>query len=333
MKHFVLCLLMLAGGFFLQACEKAKESSPAPAPSSSSSTPSGPLKIAVIPKGTTHVYWKSVQAGAYQAGKDLGADIIWKGPLEENDRAQQISIVEQFVSDGVNGIVLAPLDDNALVRPVKEAQSAKIPVIIIDSALKGQAGKDFTSYVSTDNRRGGELAGEQLVKLLDGKGKVALLRDETGSASTEEREAGFLEVMHKTPGITVIVDNRYGGSTASKAQSAAMEMIDQINEADGLFCPNESTTAGMLQALRNARSDKARKFVGFDATPQLVDALKDGKVDALVAQNPYKMGYEGVKVAVLTARGESLPTRIDTGVRVITKADLGNADTKAFLSR
>ncbi len=164
-------------------------------------------------------------------------EIIWKGPLKEDDRAQQIAVVQQFVSSGVSGIVLAPLDDIALRNPVKSAAEHNIPVVIFDSALKGEAGRDFLSFVATDNHRGGEIGGEELARLLGGKGKVVLLRYAEGSASTLEREAGFLAVMKKYPGITLLVDNRYGGATISSAQDAAMNLIDKIREADGIFTP------------------------------------------------------------------------------------------------
>src|SRR5919109_2760271 len=178
------------------------------------------INIAVIPKGTTHVYWKSVEAGARQAAKELGIEMSWKGPLKEDDRAQQIQIVEQYVSEGKSGIVLAPLDDTALKRPCDEAMARHIPVVIIDSGLKGEAGKDYISFVSTDNRAGGRMGGDELARVLGGKGKVILLRFLEGSASTTEREEGFLEAIKKYPGIQVISSNRYAGATAAEAQNA-----------------------------------------------------------------------------------------------------------------
>jgi ribose transport system substrate-binding protein len=303
-----MAMIALGAALYVGACDKRPQK----------------LQVAVIPKGTTHVYWKSVEAGAEQAGKELGIEIIWKGPLKENDRSQQIAIVEQFVADRVGAIVLAPLDDSALVTPVQEAAGAKIPVVIIDSALKGEAGKDFVSYIATDNEKGGELAGEKLVSLLGGKGKVVLLRYQEGSASTTEREAGFLGVIRKNPGMSVLVENRFGGATANESQKEAMNMLDQLKAADGVFCPNESSTFGMLLALRQAGLAGKIKFVGFDVTPQLIDALKGGDIDALVAQDPVKMGYQGVKTAVAAARGQSVNRHIDTGVRIIGKPDLSD---------
>src|SRR2546430_401274 len=152
------------------------------------------LKIAVIPKGTTHEFWKSIHAGAIQASRELTdqgtpVDIIWKGPLREDDREQQIQVVEGFLSQGVQGIVLAPLDSRALVRPVEEARRAGVPTVVIDSRLESDS---IVSFVATDNHKGGQLAAGRLGELLGGKGKVLLLRYAEGSASTTERDRGVL---------------------------------------------------------------------------------------------------------------------------------------------
>lgn len=290
-----------------------------------------PLKIAVIPKGTTHVFWKSVEAGAKAAGKDLGVEIVWKGPLKENDRAQQIAIVEQFITEGIAGIVLAPLDDTALVRPVASAMGKKIPVVIIDSALKGEPGKDFVSFVATNNKKGGQLGGDQLAKVLNNTGKVALLRYQVGSASTDEREAGFLAAVAQHADLKVIVDNRYGGATMGEAKTAALNMLDKLKEATGIFCPNESTTFGMLLALRQNNLAGKVRFVGFDTSPPLIEGLQKGEIDALVAQDPTRMGYLGVKACVEHLRGQKVEAAVDTGARLITRENLETPDVKKLL--
>jgi ribose transport system substrate-binding protein len=289
------------------------------------------MKIAVIPKGTTHIFWKSVEAGARQAGKELGVEIIWKGPLKENDRAQQIAIVEQFVTEGVTGIVLAPLDNTALQRPVAAAMAKKIPVVIFDSGLKGEPGKDYVSFVATDNKKGGNLGGDHLAKLLGGKGKVVLLRYQVGSASTMDREEGFLEAMQRNKGLHVIVDNRYAGATAGEAKTSSMNIIDKLKEANGIFASNESATFGMLLALRQNNLAGKVRFVGFDTSPPLVEALQKGEVDALVAQDPTFMGYQGVKTLVAKLQGKDVPKTIDTGVRLITRENLNTPEVKKLL--
>lgn len=288
-------------------------------------------KIAVIPKGTTHNFWKSVEKGARAAGEEFDAEIVWKGPLTEDDRAQQIAIVQQFTVDDADAIVLAPLDDTALRTPVRTAMARNKPVIIFDSSLKGEVGEDFVSFVATNNYLGGQIAGEELVRLLDGKGKVVLLRYSEGSASTTKREAGFLDVMAKHPGIEVIQSNRYAGATISAAQDTAMNMLDRLREADGIFTSNETATQGMLLALRQTGLIRSKTLVGFDTSSFLLAALRRGDVKALVAQNPTKMGYLGVKTALDYLRGNDFEPLIDTGCVLVTKENLNDPEIQAVL--
>ena len=278
------------------------------------------------------MFWKAVEAGAREGAKETGVEMVWKGSLDEDDPAQQIKIVEQFVSAGVGGIVLAPIDDKALRRPVAAAMQKGIPVVIMDSPLKGEPVKDFVSTVSTNNHRGGEMAGEQLGKLLDGKGKVVLFRFKKGSASTGQREAGFLEAIKKFPEIQVIVDNRYSGTTAREAQSTALNMRDKLKEADGIFCSTEPSTLGMLLALKRNNLAGSKKFVGFDTSPGLMEGLRKDEIQALVVQNPEKMGHEAVKALVAKMKGETVPTVIDTGAAVITTENLDNPEIRALLA-
>lgn len=289
-------------------------------------------RIAVIPKGTTHVFWKSVEAGAREAGEELGAEIVWRGPLKENDRAGQIQVVQQFVTQGVDGIVIAPLDHKALVGPIRAAKNKGIPVVIIDSALDGTPGEDFVSFVATNNRLGGELGGEHMGKLLNGQGKIAVLRYQVGSASTDERETGFLEKVRELSGIEVITDNRYAGATAGEAQTAALNMMDRLRAADGVFTPNESSTMGMLLALRKEGIAGKKRFVGFDASPPLVEGLRNGEIDALVVQNPRRMGSEGVRTLIAHLRGEKVEPQIDTGVVLVTKDNLDSEEVKPLIA-
>ncbi len=288
-------------------------------------------KIAVIPKGTTHSFWKSVEKGARDAGKELGVEIVWKGPLKEDDRAQQIAVVQQFATDDADAIVLAPLDDTALRNPVRSAMERNKPVVIFDSSLKGEVGKDFISFVATNNFLGGQIAGAELVRLLGGKGKVVLLRYSEGSASTAKREAGFLEIMAKHPGIEVIQSNRYAGATISAAQDTAMNMLDRLREADGIFTSNESATQGMILALRQTGLIRRKTLVGFDTSSFLLSALRRGDVKALVAQNPTQMGYLGVKTAVNHLRGNEIEQLIDTGCVLVTKENLNDPEIQTVL--
>ncbi len=292
------------------------------------------LTVAVIPKGTTHVFWKSVHAGALAAQADLAAEgipvrVIWKGPLREDDRAQQIGVVETFIGQRVDGIVLAPLDRVALVAPVQQARRAGIPTVIFDSALDDP---EVVSFVATDNFRGGELAGHHLAELLGGRGRVALLRYQVGSASTEEREAGFLAAMAQYPGITVVSSNQYAGPTRDSAFTAAQNLLNRLGrELDGVFAPNESATNGMLLALRDLGLAGTVRCVGFDGGEQNVAALEQGDIAALVLQDPFRMGYESVKTLVAWLQGASVPEVIDTGVTIVTRDQLRDPAVQRLL--
>lgn len=287
----------------------------------------------MIPKGTTHVFWKSVEAGAKKAAEELGVELIWQGPLKEDDKDQQIKVVEGFVTKGVDGIALAPLDDTALRGPVKEAQSAGIPVVIFDSALQGA---EVVSFVATDNQSAGASGGKRMIEILGGKGRVAVLRYQEGSASTNERETGFLNALKDSPDIKVLSDNQYGGATVETAQSASENLINRFKkgdtfELDGIFTPNESTTFGMLRALENAGLAGKVKFVGFDSSEPLVEGLEADKINALVVQNPVKMGELAVRTLVSHLRKEQVDKRTDTGSKVVDKASLSDPEIQALV--
>ncbi len=294
---------------------------------------SGKITLAVIPKGTTHEFWKSVHAGAVKASKELGVDIVWKGPVKEDDLKDQIDVVQSFTAQGVSGIVLAPLNDKALGGAVKAAVGAKIPVVVFDSDLQG---KEHTSFVATDNVAAGRLAGEHLGKLLGGKGKVVLLRYQEGSASTANREQGFLEGIKKSPEIQIVSDNQYGGATTESAFSTSERLLGAQKAADGgvngIFCPNESTTFGMLLALQKAGLAGKIKLVGFDSSPKLVAGLASGQIDGLVLQDPFNIGYLAVKTMVQHIKGEKVPERLDTGARLVTKENMSEPAIKDLLS-
>jgi ribose transport system substrate-binding protein len=294
------------------------------------------MTIAVIPKGTTHEFWNSIHAGSVKAARELSAqgtevEVIWKGPLREDDREQQIQVVEGFISQGVEGIVLAPLDNRALVRPVEEAQRAGVPTVIIDSGLESQ---NIVSFVATDNLEGGRLAARRIGEMLGGKGKALMLRYQEGSASTQQREEGFLEEMRaKFPGVEVISSDQYAGPTRDTAKRASENLLNRFGaDIQAVFTPNESSTAGMLLALQDI--DKAGKviFVGFDSSQPFVDALRAKQLHGFVVQNPFKMGYLGVKTMVDHLAGRKVEARVDTGVTIVTPENLESAEIKELLS-
>lgn len=324
MRRTLLLFAMLTLALTALSCTKAE------AP-----TADKKFTIAVIPKGTTHEFWKSIHAGSNKAAAELTSlgtqvEVIWKGPLREDDREQQIQVVEGFAAQGVNGIVLAPLDDRALARPVSDAKRAGVPTVIIDSGLQSS---DFVSFVATDNRKGGSLAADRMGQLLNGKGKVLMLRYAEGSASTSEREAGFIDtIKQKFPEIELVSTDQYAGATRDTAKRASENLLNRFgDEVQGIFTPNESSTAGMLLALQDIGKAGKVSFVGFDVSQQFIDALNAGQLHGIVVQNPFNMGYLGVKTMVESLLGKPVADRIDTGVMLVTKENMSSPEVNELL--
>ncbi len=284
--------------------------------------------IAVIPKGVSHSFWQTVKSGAETAGKDLNVKIDWKGPAQETDISGQINILEDAINRRVDGIVLAPSHGDSLVPMVTRAQREGIPVTIFDSGISTE---QYLSYVSTDNRQGGVVAAKRMGEKLGGKGKVAILGVKKGSVSTDERERGFKETIEQQfPGIR-IAQFLYGEANAVKSLSAAEDILTGHPDLNGLFASNESSTVGAVRAIRQSNLVGKIVLVGFDATPDLVKNIKDGAIDSLVLQNPFKMGYEGVKTVVDKLSGQSPQKRIDTGVKLLTKENMDTPEMQQLI--
>jgi ribose transport system substrate-binding protein len=319
-------LFCLTGSLLVSSCTSKSNDG------ASGDTKSKKLRIAVIPKGSTHNHWRSVHAGAEKAAQELGnVEVIWQGPQKEDDREMQIQVVQNFVSRGVDGIVLAPLDDRSLVPPVTAAVKRNIPVVIIDSDLKSDV---YASYVATNNREGGRLCARRLVEVMGGKGKIIMLKYSEGSAATIEREAGFMEgIKEYGPQIEILSSNLYAGATMEKAFQASQNLLNRFGtQVDGIFCSNESATQGMLRALQLAGKAGQVKFVGFDVNQTLLEGLKKGEIHGFAVQDPIKIGYEGVKTAVAVIEGKPYEKIIDTGVKMVTKDNLEEPEVIRLLN-
>ena len=290
------------------------------------------LRIAVIPKGTTHEFWKSVHAGAEQAAQELGnVEILWKGPQLENDRAGQIKVLQGFITAEVDGVVLAPLDAQALVPYVAEAADEDIPVVIFDSGIEDET--HIVTYVASDNRNGGALAARRMGEALEGKGDVILLRYNPGSESTEQREEGFLNTLQSEfPDVNILSSDEYCGTTPEESLAKATQVLSKYrNEVDGIFAVCEPNAAGTLRALEELELAGKVKFVAFDPNADLIRGLESGKVHGIVLQDPLKMGYEAVKAIVGHLKGETSEKRIGTGEYVATPENMQDPPMQKLL--
>ena len=295
------------------------------------------LVIAVIPKSTGAEFWETVKEGAEDAAKALNVEMKWEGPLTETELAEQNKIIENMISLQVDGIALAPLNRAAQRRTVENAVKAGIPVVIFDSEIDGNA---HTSFVATNNTQGGVLAARHMAELLgDKKGRVLVLRFVQGTGSTEARAEGFISAA-KEAGLDVAGDPYPEDATVAGCKKTAANTLEQFVEdgtlkLDGIFACNDRSTLGMLAALEDLRKSGVKvetRFIGFDFTPRLIEALQNGAVDALVAQNPRKMGRLAVETLVAHLRGEKVEPFIDTGVVVVTKEKLASdADVRRLV--
>ena len=288
------------------------------------------LTIAVVPMGTTHEFWKSIHAGAETAARELGVRIIWKGPLRETDRNEQLQIVETLTGSGIDALVLSPIDDRALVRPVVEAAALGIPTVIFNTALAGDAP---AATISTDNFRGGVLAAGLVGKLTGGRGRAILMRVTGGVEGTMKREEGFLRTLRADfPGVTIISDNQYGGASTETAYQMMENLLARFAGVDAVFTPNESTTFGALRALEDHGLAGRIVHIGFDSSAKLIEALAEKKIQGLVLQDPFEMGYRSVRTAVARLRGEPFEKAVATGVVLATPENMNEPAIRRLLA-
>ncbi|GAB6165445.1 substrate-binding domain-containing protein [Thermostilla marina] len=287
----------------------------------------GKLSIAVIPKSTGAEFWETVEEGAREAAEELNVDMRWEGPLTETEFAEQNRIIENMISLQVDGIALAPLNRVAMKPTVERAVEAGIPVVIFDSSVDTDT---YVSFVATDNKLGGRLGAEHLISLLpEGKKRVMVMRFVQGTGSTEARADGFIEKA-KEAGLEVVEDPYPADATVAGCKKTAVNTLERLVkdnrlELDGIFACNDRATLGVLEALNDLQGGGVTvdvRFVGFDFTPRLVEAVQKGTIDALIAQNPKKMGRLAVETLVKHLRGEEVPKYIDTGVTIVTKEKL-----------
>ncbi|MBK9171161.1 MAG: substrate-binding domain-containing protein [Bryobacterales bacterium] len=283
--------------------------------------------VGVVPKGAAHLFWQTVHAGAVKASREFDLAVEWNAPALEIDASRQIEIVESMVNRRLAGIVLAPVDRRALVTVVDRAADAGVPVAIFDSAILTER---YLSYVATDNTEAGRMAARRMGEILGGRGKVGIVGFMPGSASTMEREHGFQdEIRSRFPGIN-LVGLQFGMADRAKARAAAENILTAHPDLAGLFADNESSSAGTTQALKG-RDARQVRLVAFDASEPLVADLKEGWIDSLIVQNPFRMGYESTRAIGLHLSGQAPQRTVDSGATLVLASDLGTPEIRELL--
>jgi len=287
------------------------------------------IQLACIPKSTGGEFWETVEAGARRAAGELNVEIKWEGTVTETEIAEQNKIIENMINLGVDGIALAPLNRRAQKKLAESAVEAGIPVVIFDSGLDGDA---HTSFVATDNKEGGVKGARHMIDLLGGAGRVMVMRYVQGTGSTEARAEGFIATA-TAAGLEVVADPYPETGTVEGSKNVAVNTLEGFVkegrlDLDGLFACNLYSTLGVVSALDDLRKSGIEvdlKFIGFDTSKKLIEELMAGGIQALVAQNPDKMGYLAVRTIYQVVKGQPVPKVIDTGVELIT-ADRVNGE-------
>jgi len=296
----------------------------------------GTLRVALVTKGNSNEYWKTVHAGAVKAERDLAAagtavQLLWAAPPTESSDAEEAGLINGFVADKVDGIVLSPTNVQALVPPVKAAFDAGIPTVVIDSGLNDAS---QVSFVATDNYNGGMVAARRIGSLLHWHGRVVLFRFLRHSAGTNARESGFLDTIgSQFHGLTVIDSSHYSGATYEDAKKSAAALLSEYGAStDAIFCSNEIASTGMLRALRETALGKGKtKLIVFDASTDTLEGLQSGDVQGIVVQNPFLIGYVGVRTLVDHLQGKAVEQTIDTGCRLVTPENISTPEVAELL--
>jgi ribose transport system substrate-binding protein len=289
--------------------------------------PTTALRIALVPKSTSHSFWMTVKAGAEAAAKESGVELIFRGPSKETDVAGQITILEDLTNQKVDAIVMAACNSKALIKPVEKAIRAGIPVVTVDSGIDSDIA---ASFIATDNILGAHKAAEELARLIGDKGEIGVMPIVSGAATSTMRENGFKEQIAKHANIRV-VSTLFSQCDEAKGMAATEDMLTSNPSIVGIFSACGPGAVGTARVLDQRKLAGKVKLVAFDAFPAEIEALKHGTIQALIVQNPFKMGYEGVKAAIKARHGEAIPKRLDTGVAVVTMRNFNDPDIQKLL--
>ena len=289
------------------------------------------LNIVFIPKSSDQIFWDIMRGGVNEAISEIGnINLTWRGPAYNDDTDAQIRILQIYTRPGVDAIIIAPTDRQRLVEPIKKAAEEGIKVIVVDSAFNGTSHQNF---ITTDNYTSGQLAAKRLAESLHKQGNIVVFRIVAGSASTDDRAQGFIHYLNEhAPNMKIIADI-YGGGSRGKARHSADELLKKLPDIDGIFAVNESSTDGVLRALRDAGRAQKTKLVGFDSSDFLFDGLEKHDVDALIVQDPRQMGYLSIRAAVDAINNSSIKDKtIFTPAKLVTLENYLTPEIRKLIS-
>jgi ribose transport system substrate-binding protein len=288
-------------------------------------------RVDVIIKASDSSFWQTMLAGADKASQDYGLEVSGFGPTSETDVSQQVQLVENSISRGVDAIVLAPNSDTGLNNVVDRAREAGIKVIIADTQVT--TGND--GFIGTDNTKAAEQAGRRLCELAKeggtDSGNVLVESSVAGVQVLESREQGFRKGLEACPNLKVS-EPRYNNNDINTAASQVNDAITADPTLVAVFAANNTSGDGAARAIKDNNASDRIPVVSFDTDPQQVAALADGSLDTLVVQNPYFFGYQGVVQAGMAAVGTAPPPNLDPGAVLADGANMDQPEIKGLLT-
>lgn len=332
-KRLCLLLVLALTLSLLVGCGGNKDEEPAEPAESTENTEettenNDDIYVAVISKGFQHEFWQTVKMGCDKAAEELGIKVTFEGPEAETMIAEQVDMVQNAISKNATAILLAPLDEEALVPVVEEAKAKGIPVLTFDSSLKSDIP---LSFVATDNKQVGAIAAENMAELIGGKGKVGIIAHNEGTSTAIDRRDGFIEKMEADYPDIEIVGVRYSDGDHQKALNETTDMLTATPDLAGIYATNEGAVVGTATAVEENNKAGELVLIGVDSSEAEINFLKDGVITGFVVQNPFNMGYLGVKASVDAINGEEVESRIDTGATYIDLDNLEDDDIQKLL--
>jgi ribose transport system substrate-binding protein len=285
--------------------------------------------IAVICKGSQHEFWKTVEQGAMDAGEELGVHVTFEAPEDESQIDEQIKMVEKAIENKADAIVLAPLDTKKLNEVVDEAEDAGIPVLTLDSDVTTGS---RVATIGTDNKSAGAIAARSAYQLMEGKGKIAVISFVKGAQTAIERYEGFMDEIKSTAGNGIdMVGVSYCDGDSDKAKEQTLKYLEKYPDIKCIYGTNEGATVGACEAVKELGRQNAVSVIGFDSSDEEISYLEEGILNGMMVQNPYNMGYLGVRNLNKTLNGEEIENKIDTGVTYVDSSNLEDEDTQWLL--
>ncbi len=285
-------------------------------------------RIGVIPKATSHLFFVAIHAGVNQAAAEEHVEVLWNGPSDETDHTRQIQIVDSMIAQRVDAIAISATDERALAAPLKRAIAAGIPIAMFDSAADIE---DYVTFIATDNHGAGCTAARTLAALVGNQGKVAMIMQKPGGTSTGLRETGFAETIAKEFPKVEIAARQFGMADPARSRAAAENILTAQPDLAGIFASSEAASIGAIQAIRVRGLSRKVRLVTFDSSETHLAGLEDGIIDAMLLQDPRRIGYEAVRALAQKLAGKTPARRLDLPARLITKVDLGKPGVAELL--